>query len=395
MTPHIKHELKISSPKAEAARQNFVSGLRHHLLVDMATDMKRLYDTRIEPETERKTGKKPETGSEVHKAMKPETSFKFYSAMRTNAQEMVWRSVIPSVDEHRSYLAEKAEELIESGGSTVETDPALEIPRSVTALDVHLMPGNYHTEYGEADVSAGATYDNGLSVFSMGLMGDNLDDIGSTIATFIAAKYPEFKPKRILDLGCTIGHNTVPWARTYPDAEVHAVDVAAPGLRYGAARANSQGQTIHFHQRTAEDTGFEDGSFDLVWSSMFLHELPQKTIEATMKEAHRLLKPGGLMLHMELPPNDQMSAYDGFVLDWDSWYNNEPFYKPFRDKNTVKTVETGGFSAENYVQFVIPSIGVYGKDAVLGAVEADAADMDDKVGRLADGIMWFCFGAWK
>ena len=395
MTPLIKHDLKIASPKSERARQNFVSGLRHHLLVDMATDMKRLYDTRIEPETERKTGKKPENGSEVHKAMKPETSFKFYSAMRTNAQEMVWRSVIPTVDANRGFLAEKADELIESGGSTVETDSSLEIPRSVTALDVHLMPGNYHTEYGAADVSAGATYDNGLSVFSMGLMGDNLDDIGSSIATFIAAKYPDFKPKRILDLGCTIGHNTVPWARTYPDAEVHAIDVAAPGLRYGAARANSQGQTIHFHQRSSEDTGFEDESFDLVWSSMFLHELPQKTIEATMKEAQRLLKPGGLMLHMELPPNDQMSAYDGFVLDWDSWYNNEPFYKPFRDKNTLQTVETGGFSADKYVQFVVPSIGVYGEEAVLSAVNADPKEMDDKVGRLADGIMWFCFGAWK
>ena len=37
-----------------------------------------------------------------------------------------------------------------------------------------------------------------------------------------------------------------------------------------------------------------------------------KTIGRVMAEAPRVLRPGGLMLHMELPPNTQMGAFEGF-----------------------------------------------------------------------------------
>ena len=47
------------------------------------------------------------------------------------------------------------------------------------------------------------------------------------------------------------------------------------------------------------------------------------------------------------------------------------------------------------MQFVIPSIGWYGERAVLEATAEQAAVDSDKTGRLADGIRWFCFGAWK
>jgi ubiquinone/menaquinone biosynthesis C-methylase UbiE len=64
---------------------------------------------------------------------------------------------------------------------------------------------------------------------------------------------------------------------------------------------------------------------------MFLHELPTEFIRAFFSEAHRVLKPGGVLINMELPPNDALGAYDAFYLDWDCFYNNEPFYKDFRD----------------------------------------------------------------
>ena len=86
----------------------------------------------------------------------------------------------------------------------------------------------------------------------MGLMGSNLDDIGRSVAGYVKARYPDFKPQRILDMGCTIGHNTVPWAKEYPEAEVHAIDVAAPCLRYGFARAKANDVRINFHQQNAE-----------------------------------------------------------------------------------------------------------------------------------------------
>ena len=83
--------------------------------------------------------------------------------------------------------------------------------------------------------------------------------------------------------------------------------------------AHSLGQRP-FQPDERESDGISGRHFDVVFSSMFLHELPLKDIRAYLAEAHRVLKPGGILLTMELPPNNRMEPYDRFYLDWD-YYN--------------------------------------------------------------------------
>lgn len=394
----VKHPMRLSPNRDEQGRQSFVSGLRSYILNDMAQGLKTVYEERAKPEYARETGAEPATGEAVHRALKDDNYFKFYSSLRCNAQELVWRSILPTLERQDADLHDAAGDLTRAAndaGATLEEDPSLEVPRYVTAVDVHLMPGNYHADRGPGDVGPGALYDHGLAVFSMGYMGSNLDDIGRSVAGFVRNKYPDFQPQRILDLGCTIGHNTVPWAIEYPDAEVHGIDVAAGCVRYGYARAQANGTGIHFHQRNAESNGFPDEHFDVVFSSMFLHELPAAAIAKAMAEAHRVLRPGGLMIHMELPPNDQMDVFDGFYLDWDSYYNNEPFYKGFRDQNCQALCVEAGFDAANYIQFVIPSREGYGEEIFRAATQHQDKVGQDTTGRLAAGVQWYVFGAWK
>lgn len=394
----LKHDLKLSITRDEKARMNFVSGLRGHVLNDMAGQMRRAFDTEVVPAAKR--AKTPlKDGQQVHRAIRANDTFRFYSSLRVTAQDMVWQSVIPPLERQRPKLKEqvaavtRARSMADAG--SLYLDPAVEMPRSVSAIDVHLMPGNYDLELESGDLAAGALYDNGLAVFSFGLMGQNLDDIGQSIVRFVKHKYPEFAPRDVLDVGCTIGHNTGAWKDVYPNAEVHGVDVAPACLRYGHARAQAQGRALHFHQMNAENLAFDDASFDVVFSSMFLHEVPRKGIERVFAEAHRVLRPGGLMLHMELPPNGQLSPYDAFYLDWDGFYNNEPFYKPYRDLDPRELCARAGFSRDRYVQFVVPSIGGYGEDELRRSVSRQDDVNSDKTGRLAAGIRWYCFGAWK
>lgn len=386
----LQHAMRADPTPEEVARGRFVSGLRSFILNDLAADLQRAYETRAAPAFARANGRAPANSDEVHASLRDDPAFKVYSATRVEAQRMVWRSVAPGVDRDRDRLLELAAST--AGGSTVTLDPDFVAPRNVSAIDVHLMPGSYTGADG-AVIEPGAVYDRGLAVFSMGLMGANLDDIGLSMAGYVKHRFPDFAPQAILDVGCTIGHNTLPWKQAYPDAEVHAVDAAAPGLVYAKARADLQGAAVHFHQMSAEKLTFADASFDLVFTSMFLHELSAKARAAYFAEAFRVLRPGGMILTMELPPNSQMGAFEGFYLDWDSWYNEEPFYKGYRDEEPAALCARAGFG--DYFQFVVPSVGIYGAQAVADAARSDLDVDQATTGRLAEGVQWFGFGAFK
>jgi ubiquinone/menaquinone biosynthesis C-methylase UbiE len=390
MTRHVHHALRLAPTRDEAAAQDFVSALRSHVLNPMAAAMKARFEAEVAPKLPADA-----SGRDVLKAMQPHPYFRFYTAARVKAQEMVWASVRATVERERASLSARFADLAarRPADGSLTLDPALPIPRNVSAIDVHLMPGSYHQDGGEGDLAAGALYENGLSVFSFGLMGETLDDIGQSVARWLSLRLPDFRPAHILDLGCSVGHQTLPWARAFPGARVTGLDVAAPCLRYAHARAEALGVAAHFLQADATGVPLPDGSFDLVFSSMFLHELPVKDIRATIAQAFRLLRPGGLMLHYELPPNAALSAYDGFYLDWDSHYNAEPFYQGYRDLEPAAEAAAAGL--ERFFEAAIPSIGWYGEEAVAAAAKADGAEGSDRLGRLADGVAWYVWGAWK
>ncbi|MGA0020170.1 MAG: hypothetical protein ACO3IL_09325, partial [Steroidobacteraceae bacterium] len=66
----LKHELKLNKTRDEKARMNFVSGLRAHVLNDMAAGMRDIYSADVEPEFRRRNRRAPKNGPEVHKAIK-------------------------------------------------------------------------------------------------------------------------------------------------------------------------------------------------------------------------------------------------------------------------------------------------------------------------------------
>ena len=384
-----------TATRDEQARQSFASALRRHVLTTMAGDLRRHYDATVKPGYIQEHGAAPADGPTIHKLMKPTRPFRFYSAVRTNAQEMVYGSVVPSLAREHSRLNEAATTLrAETAGSLV-LDADLETPRSVTAIDVHRMPGGYALAQAADDVATGSLYDASIDIFAFGQFGKNADDIGQTFSNYVRLAHPDLAPTRILDCGCTVGHNTVPWTQTFPDAEVHAIDVAAPVLRYASARAETLGAAIHFRQMNATALAYDDASFDVVFSSMFLHELPLPDIRGYLAEAFRVLKPGGLLINMELPPNNAMGAYEGFYLDWDCYYNNEPFYKTFRDQDYRELISSAGFAAGSFIEVTLPRYSFVGEDVFREALDAPRT-FDNQTGRMdPKGTRWYGFGARK
>jgi len=382
----LQHSLALRKDLDQRARERFTSSMRAWVLTDLAGQMQADYE-----KASQDTGQHHRSGEAVHQFLKDRDLFKWYSSLRCATQELVWQSVLSAIAADPESVERINSPSEASHGGSLTLDATVQLPAYSEAMDVHLMPGNYQ---GSGDAEAGVVYDNGLEVFSFGVMGKNLDDIGHSMANYTRLKWPALNPELIVDVGCTIGHNTLPWKQAFPDAEVHGLDIASSCLKYGHARAEAFGVPIHFRQAGCDALPYEDDSVDIVFSSMFLHELPTHLIKAFFKEAHRILKPGGVLINMELPPNDALGAYDAFYLDWDCFYNNEPFYKEFRDLSYTGLCIYAGFAADDFFQATMPRFTYVSEAEFAAASRADVA-FDSDTGRLSDTITWYAFGAQK
>ena len=370
----------------EAARQRFISTLRKRVMVDMAQQLRSDYDAAVAPQL--RSGQADARA--IRRAMLPRPYFRAWSALRYAAQEMTWWSVQPQVERHLPALIETARRAARGRGrGSLRLDPALPIPQDVTHMDIHLMPGCYHTEYQPDDVAVGAVYWHGTAVFTAGLkMRHNGGGVARSIAEWLRIARPGFRPRRILDLGCSAGNQLTPYLDVFTQASGYGVDVAAPLLRFAHARARALGYDIHYSQQDARALDFEDGSFDLVVSSFFLHEQSRQTNRQVLREAHRVLRPGGMMIHMELPPSSAVDPYYDFYLDWDAYYNNEPHYAGFRRLDLRAECVRAGFARAHFFARRIPNWGTVSETEFAASARGEVP-----APQHGNGASWYIFGA--
>jgi SAM-dependent methyltransferase len=353
LTRQAAHAVLPPQTAEEFDRQEFVKSLKFHLASKVSLGNKAAFEGRAAPAHAKATGKLPETYHEIRHAMAREPYFQFWSALQRNSQEMMWKSVQLPVERQLPELVEAGRR--STGSSTLRLDPELEIPRYHRSVDIHCMPGGYHTDFTDDDVANGAVYDRAVYIYAMGRMGPLNSDIGDTTIAYVKEKFPDVRPRRILDMGCTVGHSTLGYCDAWPDAEVYAIDVGAPVLRYARARADSFGKTVHFSQQNAEATDFEDGFFDLIVSHILVHETSNGGIRRIMRECHRLLSPGGLVVHAETPPYRDLPAYDAFMLDWDTRNNNEPYWGAAHEIVAADIAAETGFESGKAFEAYQPS----------------------------------------
>ncbi|MGC5331149.1 methyltransferase domain-containing protein [Micromonospora sp. DT62] len=330
----------------ELARENFVRALKSHISTEVTPGVRELYTHRVVSRYEREEGVPPRDRQTVRRAMEPEPYYQLWSSVRRASQDLLWNVVADSIARQLDDLKARADRA-ERGLGSLELDPDFALPWYFWGIDIHAMPGGYRGEYAADDLTAGALYDRGVYVYAMGQMGALNDDYGqSVVNNYLRKEHRDFRPRRILEIGCGVGNSTLPYVDAYPDAEVHGVDVGAALLRYGHARAESLGRKVHFAQQNAEATTFPAGHFDLIVSHILLHEVPPDAVRAILRECHRLLAPGGMMIHADFPGYAGLDPLVQFLIDWDTWNNNEPFWGPMRDMDLVQAARDAGFTGD-------------------------------------------------
>ena len=354
MLPHSSHD--------ELARQEFVSSMRKMFTTEFYPGIREIYERKKLGEFTGRTGREPATVAEVEELLEESFYYRGANAFGRTAQELVWDVVGESIDRQIGELNETALPKPNDLG-TVRTNPDLAMPRYIQAVDIHAMPGNFHTELSRDDVFAGALYDRGVFFFSFGGLGECNDAYGGAVVDMLKAKFPDLQPRRILDIGCGIGSLTLPLKDAFPDAEVHGIDIGAPMVRYAHGRAESLGKAIHFSQQDATATDFPDGHFDVVVSIIVTHEAPAPVLKAMFREAHRLLAPGGVMMHdgSFIKAQPKPKPIDALMGNWFAHNANEPFSAGFKRVDFAAAFEEAGFAKEDLFSGSRPPVYLKGQ----------------------------------
>ena len=343
MDAQYQHALLSRPTVDEQGRENFIAAMRRFLVADLYAGNEVAYRNRVEPAFKKANGRAPETYLEVKGVMERDPFYRSFSLLNRATQELLWDTVGESVERQLPALHAAAKSVTPAGGS-LTIDPEFVLPDYARKVDIHVMPGSFHTALGDDDLYAGAMYDRGVYLYAYGGLGPQNAVLGDGTVGCIRSRFPDFAPKRILEMGCGTGMATHPLAAAWPDAELHAIDIAEPMIRYAHGRSEAMGVPVHYHLANAAHTPFEDQSFDLVVSTIMLHEMPQKVTRQVIAESYRLLRPGGVMVHNDLVgwPTE---PFQEFMAEWNSHHNNEVFERGSGTLDFVGACVAAGFDA--------------------------------------------------
>lgn len=102
---------------------------------------------------------------------------------------------------------------------------------------------------------------------------------------------------RVLEIGCGTGNVLLRATEAVPTATVRGVDPDPEAVAMARRKAAEAGVELELQVGVAEDLPLDDGSVDRVLSSLMLHHIAADARVAALREAHRVLAPGG-SLHL-------------------------------------------------------------------------------------------------
>ena len=131
------------------------------------------------------------------------------------------------------------------------------------------------------------------------------------------------KGSRLLDVGSGGGQHAVQIVQARPDLHVVGIDISTTMVK----RSRSLAQRANVADKTAFDLGdamdlkFDSASFDAVYCAGPLKQVPDKS--RVLRECHRVLRPGGRLLAMDV---NRGCSYDDVL----SFVNRTPLPEPGR-----------------------------------------------------------------
>ncbi len=349
----------------DSSRFDFVEGVRSFNYRRIVGPLLADYPRRVAA-----GGKEPSTKEEAGELYTRDPRYLFACAIQRTMQQTGWATAVDSVHrEAKTILAEFKRTRDSQVHSRLELDAILTLPDWYTERDrtgrddIHLVPGGYW-----GDELVGAVYERGGSVYRLAWRA-GYDARPGALEVF-ARTAPE-GTRRILDLGCAFGGLTRVLHKVFPDADVTGIDISASALTYAHHLAETQGQSITYAQRDATATGYDDDSFDLVTAFLLLHEVPDQVRAQIMAEAFRILRPGGTLMFLDIPPYRALNPAEAWFESFDVRGNGERFWEEFLSSDFPGLLRDIGFEEVSEGPLDFPDPEYWGSSGLWRTGEFD------------------------
>lgn len=291
---------------------------------------------------------KPESGEADTSALR-RAFFDLWRADRANIEAGLYPApidvrltdLVSTLSRSRHFLADVAKvdrRRLDRNGTEV---------REIDAADPERFPPyyrqnfHYQTDGWLSDESA-RIYDHQVETLFTGAA-----DAMRRIALGEVARELKGKDQRhveVLDLACGAGRFAAQILRAYPKLRLSGVDMS-PNYVEAAQSAVDPWPQADMMEGAAENLPLEDDRFDIIVSVYLFHELPVKIREAVIREAARVLKPGGLFVVADSLQFGDTPGLDAFLEYFPEGFH-EPYYKQYLGWDFTPAMAQVGFSDE-------------------------------------------------
>lgn len=127
----------------------------------------------------------------------------------------------------------------------------------------------------------------------------------------------DFRPARILDLGCGNGNLSVELSALYPKASYILADISEEMLRLSLQRMECFATEVQL--KSFDQLEFEDASLDLVVAGFSLHHVPAEQKRAVFDKMARWLRKGGIFAYGDLMINKSQAEHISLLIEWESF----------------------------------------------------------------------------
>lgn len=315
----------MKSDRSAAAFQGFLLEAKQYWMTDIWSALKDDYRVRSE-------GRAIDTHEQVAELMKDSPTYWFYSWFERHIQRAKYSG-------RYGLCRMLADARVQPPADAELRLRDVPVPEYYSIVDVHQHPGNL-----VGAPNAGLVYK--ASAVSTQPGATNRYGLHERFAGFVD-ELGQFR--RILELGCGFGKSALPLAKQLPRAHVTAIDLSAPCLELAAAEAADAGvPNLTYEQADVRDTGHADESFDLVTSTMLLHELDTPALRQSLREARRVLAAGGTLAHLDFQVKDPFLQ---FIHYTHGRRNNEPYMEEINRLDMQAELRDAGFSDVRVMPF--------------------------------------------